>query len=163
MPAISRVSRLAVVLLAAVLVASCGGDGEPAERRNQGRGEKGSACPDKLPIAATKLPSGFSDDAVKGPAAGNKELENIRIWHYNGPEAKYVEVFRGGERHKFRRGTAVRALETIARIGKIDGGYGAKIRLGRGRCSRYVYEGRGVSEGDIKAIVGGLRRAGAEE
>lgn len=163
MPAMSRLSRLAVVLVAVLVAAACGGNGGSDARRNPGRGEKGEACPDKLPISATRLPTGFSDDPVKGPAAGNRELENVRIWHYNGPEAKFIEVFRGGERHKFTRGTAMRALETIARVGKIDGGYGAKIRLGRGRCSRYVYEGRGISEGDMKAIVNGLRRSGAED
>jgi hypothetical protein len=163
MPAISRLSRLVVALIAALLVASCGGDGEGGGKRNPGRGDKESACPDKLPIAATKLPSGFSDNAVKGPAAGNREIENVRIWHYNGPEAKFIEVFRGGQRHKFTKGTPMRALETIARVGKIDGGYAAKIRLGRGRCSRYVYEGRGVSEGELKNIVTGLKRSGAED
>ena len=162
-PARSALRAFAVVVVAALLVASCGGDGNGGARRNPGRGDKESACPDKLPIAATRLPTGFSDDAVKGPAAGNGELENVRIWHYTGPEAKFIEVFRGGQRHKFTKGNPMRSLETIARVGKIDGGYAAKIRLGRGRCSRYVYEGRGISEGDIKAVMTGLKRSGAED
>jgi hypothetical protein len=162
MPARNRLFRLAVVLIAVVLAAACGSSGEQP-RRNEGRGEKGEACPDNLPIKATKLPTGFTSNVVDGPAQGNKEIENVRIWHYNGPEAKVIEVFRGGQRTKFTKGTPVRALETIARIKKIDGGTGAKLRLGRGRCSRYVYEGRGLSEADMKAIMTGLKRSGSSE
>ena len=160
MPARSRLFRLAVVLLALVLAAACGSSGERT-RRNEGRGDKGEACPNNLPIKATKLPAGFTSNVVDGPAQGEKTIDNVRIWHYNGPEAKVIEVFRGGQRHKFTKGTPVRALETIARIGKIDGGAAAKLRLGRGRCSRYVYEGRGLDTNAMKAIMAGLKRAGS--
>jgi hypothetical protein len=160
MPARHRLFRLAVVLLVLALGASCGSSGERA-KRNEGRGDKGEACPDNLPIKATKLPSGFTSNVVDGPAQGSATIKNVRIWHYNGPEAKVIEVFRGGQRHKFTKGTPVRALETIARVGKIDGGAAAKLRLGRGRCSRYVYEGRGLAEADLKSIVSGLKRSGS--
>jgi hypothetical protein len=160
MPARNRVFRLAVVLITLALAASCGSSGEQP-RRNEGRGDKGEACPDNLPIQATKLPAGFTTNVVDGPAQGAKEIENVRIWHYNGPEAKVIEVFRGGQRTKFTKGTPVRALETIARIKKINNGTAAKLRLGRGRCSRYVYEGRGLSEADMKTIVAGLKRSGS--
>ena len=159
MPRRTRLFRLAVVLTALVFVASCGsGNGS---RKNEGRGDKNSACPEKLPIKTTKLPEGFSSNVIDGPAQGSPPVENVRIWHYNGPEAKVLEVFRGGQRHKFTKGTPVRALETIARIGKIEGGYAAKIRLGRGRCSRYVYEGRGLDDKDMKTVVSGLKRSGS--
>jgi hypothetical protein len=159
-PTPPRLFRLAVVLLALALVASCGGGGD-GDRKNEGRGDKNSACPDKLPIKSTKLPTGFSSNVIDGPAQGSPELRNVRIWHYNGPESKVLEVFRGGQRHKFTKGTPMRALETIARVGKIEGGYAAKIRLGRGRCSRYVYEGRGLDEKDMKGVVSGLKRSGS--
>ena len=160
MPARGRLFRLAVVLLALALAASCGSSGERG-KRNEGRGSKSEACPDNLPIKATKLPAGFSSDPADGPAQGAEEIKNVRIWHYNGPEAKVIEVFRGGQRHKFTKGTPVRALETIARIGKIPDGAAAKLRLGRGRCSRYVYEGRGVDTNAMKAIMAGLKRSGS--
>lgn len=162
MPARSGLFRLVVVLIAVALTAACGSRGEQT-RRNEGRGEKGEACPNNLPIKATKLPTGFTSNVVDGPAQGSPEIDNVRIWHYNGPEAKVIEVFRGGQRHKFTKGTPVRALETIARIKKIDGGTGAKLRLGRGRCSRYVYEGRGLSEADMKTVMAGLKRSGSNE
>lgn len=160
MPARRRLFRLAVLVLALVLAAGCGSSGE-RPRRNQGRDDKGGACPDNLPIKATKLPAGFTSNVVDGPAQGAEEIDNVRIWHYNGPEAKVIEVFRGGQRHKFTKGTPVRALETIARIGKIEGGAAAKLRLGRGRCSRYVYEGRGLDENAMKTVVSGLKRSGS--
>ena len=159
MPRRTRLFRLAVVLTALVFVAACGNGGDG--RKNEGRGDKNSACPEKLPIKTTKLPEGFSSNVIDGPAQGSPPVENVRIWHYNGPEAKVLEVFRGGQRHKFTKGTPVRALETIARIGKIEGGYAAKIRLGRGRCSRYVYEGRGLDDKDMKTVVSGLKRSGS--
>lgn len=160
MPASPRVYRLAVLLVALLLAGACGSGGEEP-RRNEGRGDKGEACPDSLPISASRLPTGFSSDVQEGPAQGAEEIDNVRIWHYNGPEAKVIEVFRGGQRHKFTKGTPVRALETIARIGKIENGVAAKLRLGRGRCSRYVYEGRGLTEDQMKTIVAGLRRSGS--
>ena len=165
MSATRRLFRLAVVLLAVISLVAAAGCGSSGERtkRNEGRGDKGEACPNNLPIKATKLPAGFTSNAVDGPAQGAKEIENVRIWHYNGPEAKVIEVFRGGQRHKFTKGTPVRALETIARIGKIDGGAAAKLRLGRGRCSRYVYEGRGLDANAMKTVVSGLKRSGSGE
>jgi hypothetical protein len=159
MPAKNRLFRLAVVLLVVALAASCGSSG--GTKKNAGRGDPNAACPDKLPIKATKLPAGFSSTIANGPVPGSPEINNVRIWHYNGPGSKALEVFRGGQRHKFTKGTPVRSLETIARIGKIEGGAAAKIRLGRGRCSRYVYEGRGLATADMKTIAGGLRRSGS--
>lgn len=164
MPAFPGVPRLAVVLIALTFAAACGGgDGGGDGRERPGAGDPKGLCPDKLPLAVGRLPDGFSSNVVKGPAQGNDELKDVQIWHYSGPEAKFIEVFRGGERHKFTKGNPTRALGTIVRIGKIDGGYGAKFRIGRGRCSRYVYEGRGLTEAQMKSLVGSLRRSGAED
>jgi hypothetical protein len=159
----SAKTKAVTLLIAFALAASCGGGGDNGARNNPGRGDKNAACPEKLPLETTKLPAGFSSNLVKGVAPGKSEIKNVRAWHYSGPEAKVIEVFRGGQRHKFTKGKPIRSAGTIARTGKIEGGYAAKLRLGRGRCSRYVYEGIGLNESEIKDVAAGLKRSGAAD
>ena len=159
MPADTRLFRLAVVCLALVLaVAACGGGG--GKKKEHGSASKASkACPEKLNFRLGSVPAGFSHTLVKGPAAGQPEIKNVVIYHVNGPSGRYIELFRGGERHKLpKKGKTARSIGgNIAHVGQITGGYGAKVRLSRGRCSKYQFEGHGLGELDMAKVVGGLK------
>jgi hypothetical protein len=157
MPPTRRLFRLAVVALALVLVASCGG-GSGAKQRGGGRGRE-KPCPQRLPFRATVLPDGFANDLVKGTGRGSASASTV-AYHYSGPEAKYIDVFRGGQLHKFKNGKPVNVLGALAHMAKVDDVWALKVRLARGRCSKYQFEGHGVSEGEMRKFATGLKKGG---
>jgi hypothetical protein len=146
-----RITVLLAVALA--LLAACGND--PI----QTGGRTGLGCKDEIPFEATFLPSGFDETLTEGPAEGKDEIEASVIYHWSGrAEDEYIEVFRGAARNKLK-GNKARILKRTGRIGKISGGgYAAKVKLGRGTCTRYQIEAFGVSEKDFVKVVAGLQR-----
>lgn len=146
--------RATALALAAVLaLGACGGGDGPTKVRGDG------TCKDEVPIRATFLPAGFEEELVRGPGGNKPEVEDAIAYHWAGPATdRYIDVFRGPARNKLK-GSKVRMLRKTGRIGKISGGgFGAKVKLGRGTCTRYQFEAFGVSEADFTKFVGGLQR-----
>lgn len=151
----SRFWRLIGIVLTALLLASCGG-GEEEEAKPAARGE---GCPKESGVQATFLPAGFERELKDGPAPDKPALKKGVAFHYAGGTGKYIEIIRGGGRTKFKKATRFTTLGDTVRMNKLAGdGYGAKVRFGLGACSRYQFEGFGVSEEDFKKVIDGLKR-----
>lgn len=145
--------RLIGVLLAGALVLSaCGGDAPEVPRRE-------AACKDSVTIRATFLPPGFSPALQKGPVPGKDEVEGAVTYHWRGQtEDAYIELFRKGQRNRFKKGKKIEMLGQFGRYAQVEGGYAAKVKLARGECTRYQLEGFGIPETEFKKVIAGLRR-----
>jgi hypothetical protein len=150
-----RLYALVAVVLALVLTACGGGGEEPAARPGK---ERDKACQEALPFKFGSVPTGFSKTLNKGPAPRLDAVKDTVVYHMLGPEGKYIEVFRGGQRHKIKKSKRVVVLGRAGRINKFDGGTALRFRLGRGRCSAYQVEGRALSETDVRKIAAGITR-----
>ncbi len=160
MPARKLVIRLVICAITLAVFASCGGDDAA---KKAGASDRNKACSEGLPFKFGSLPTGFSKSLEDGPAPGQDGVRTSVAYHIKGPEAKYIEVFRGGARHKYEKGKdpkgrVVRVLGGIARLNKIDGVNVLRIRIARGRCSRYQVEGNGLSEAEMTKIAAGITR-----
>jgi hypothetical protein len=144
---------LIAVVLALTLAVSCGGGD-----RNEAGPKSQDPCPDKVEFTLGNVPKGFSSTPEKGPAAGLSTVKNAAMWHVNGPEGKYIEVFRGSRRTLFTNGLRVAVLRGRGVLTRIDNLYALKFRLDEGRCERYQLEARGLTAKEIQAVVAGIKR-----
>jgi hypothetical protein len=145
-----RVAGVVVGLLAAGCSHGSGSSGKLAVPKRQ--------CPSDIPFVVTYLPAGFQPQRVAGPAPGRPAAPNAAIYHYNGPNGRYVEILRGGSRGVLQGSVGIIVLRRLANIGPIPGGYAINVRLGAARCSAYqIVSNENDKAAELVKIGHGLR------